>query len=178
MHVGAPHVPESAPGSLLQSNPVQQSSAVVHEPPEAMHAAAHRRVPVLSATQGLPQQSAEEAHVLPGGGFTVQSPTLFIRHRGMLSVSRWQHVSGLLLQVPDGKPGGSQQSLLALHELLPPTLQICPAWLHALAWLEQRPNSSVELLFEHVSPQQSLSARQSSPTGWHPDGFWQTLLPL
>jgi hypothetical protein len=178
VHVGAPHVPESAPGSLLQSNPVQQSSAVVHEPPEGMHATAQRSVPVLSATQGLPQQSAEDAHVVPGGGFTVQSPTLFMRHRGMLSASRWQHISGWLLQVPDFSPGGSQQSLLVLHEVLPPVLQICPAWLHALAWLEHCPNSSVVLVFAHVSPQQSVSARQSSPTGWHPDGFWQTLLPF
>ena len=178
MHVGAPQVPERAPGSLLQSNPAQQSSAVVHEPPEATHAAAQRRVPVLSATHGLPQQSADDAHVVPGAGLTVQSPTLFMRQRGIWSASRWQHVSGLLLQVPDGKPGGSQQSLLVLHELLPPALQIWPGWLHALALLEQRPNSSVGLVFEHVSPQQSLSARQSSPTGWHPDGFWQMLLPF
>ena len=126
VQVGAPQVPESAPGSLLQTNPVQQSSAVVHEPFVGMHAAAHRRVPVLSATQGLPQQSAEDAHVVPGGGFTVQSPTLFMRHRGMLSVSRWQHISGWLLQVPCFSPGGSQQSLLVLHEVLPPVLQICP----------------------------------------------------
>ena len=157
MHVGAPHVPESAPASLLHKSPEQQSSAVVHEPPAATHAAAQRRVPVLSATQGLPQQSAEDAQVVPGGGTTVQSPTLFMRHRGMPSVSRWQHVSGLLLQVPDFRPGGSQQSLLVLHELLPPTLQICPGWLHALALFEQRPNWSVGLVFEHVSPQQPLS---------------------
>jgi hypothetical protein len=163
---------------LLHNSPEQQSSAVVHEPPAVMHAAAQRRVPVSSATHGLPQQSAEDAHVVPGGGFTVQAPTLFMRHRGMFSESRWQHVSGLLLQVPDGRPGGSQQSLLALHELLPPTLQICPGWLQALAWLEQRPNSSVALLLEQVSLQQSLSARQSSPAGWQPDGFWQTLLPF
>jgi hypothetical protein len=68
--------------------------------------------------------------------------------------------------------------LLVLHELLPPALQICPGSLQALAWFEQRPNSSVGRLLEHVSPQQSLSARQSSPTGWHPDGFWQTLFPF
>jgi hypothetical protein len=82
------------------------------------------------------------------------------------------------LQVPCFRPGGSQQSLLVLHELVPPALQIWPGWLHALPWFEQRPNSSVGRLFEQVSPQQSLVARQSSPTGWHPDGFWQTLLPF
>jgi hypothetical protein len=111
---------------LLQRSPEQQSSAVVHDPPEATHAGAQRSVPLLSATHGLPQQSADDAQVVPGGGFTVQSPTLFMRHRGMPSVSRWQHVSGLLLQVPCFRPGGSQQSLLVLHEALPPALQICP----------------------------------------------------
>jgi hypothetical protein len=88
VHVGAPHVPDSAPGSLLHKSPEQQSSAVVHEPPEATHAAPQRRVPVLSGTQGLPQQSAEDAHVVPGGGGVVQLPTLFMRHRGMPRESR------------------------------------------------------------------------------------------
>jgi hypothetical protein len=82
------------------------------------------------------------------------------------------------LQVPEDMPGGSQQSLLVLHELLPPTLQISPGLLQALPLYEQRPNSSVALVFAHGSPQQSLSTRQSSPSGWHPDGFWQTLLPF
>jgi hypothetical protein len=34
------------------------------------------------------------------------------------------------------------------------------------------------LVFEHGRPQQSVSARQSSPVGWQPEGVWQTLKPL
>jgi hypothetical protein len=139
VQLATPHVPESAPSGLLQESPEQQSSAVVHEPPDAMHAAAHRRVPVLSATHGLPQQSADDAQSVPAGTGEVQFLTSWRRHRGMPSESWRQHSSGLLLQVPDGKPAGSQQLLLTLHavELLA-VLQTCPALLHELPF-EQRP---------------------------------------
>jgi hypothetical protein len=139
VQVTTPHVPESAPSGLLQVSPEQQSSAVVHEPPDEMHAAAHRRVPEPSATHGLPQQSAEDSQVVPAGMGTAQFFTSWRRHRGMPSESWRQHASGLLLQVPDGKPAGSQQLLLTLQALaLLPVLQICPALLHELPF-EQRP---------------------------------------
>jgi hypothetical protein len=178
VHVATPHVPESAPAALLHERPVQQSVPVVHEPPVAMHAAAQRRVPLLSATHGLPQQSAEDAQVVPGAGGLLQSPTLFIRHRGMFCASRWQHSSGWLLHVPDFRPGGSQQLSALLQEAVPPVLQICPGSWHAFAWLEQRPNWSVVFVFEQTRPQQSELDSQISPIGWQPEGFWQTLLPF
>jgi hypothetical protein len=177
VHVTTPHVPPSAPGSLLHVSPEQQSLAVVQLPPDPTHAGWQRRTPLPSGAHGFPQQSAEEAHCVPAGGGLVQSPTLIIRQRGILSESRWQHSSGWLLHVPFFNPGGSQQLLLTLHELEPPTLQVWPAALHALPF-EHRPYLSEELVFEHGTPQQSLSFWQSSPVGWQPDGFWQTFSPF
>jgi hypothetical protein len=171
VQVATSQVPESAPVALSHSRPEQQSLAVVHEPPEGIHAAAHRSVPLLSAMHGLPQQSADEAQRLPAAGGTLQSPTFTMRHRGMFCASRWQHCSGWLLQVPDFMPGGSQQLSELLHEVVPPVLQICPASWHAFAWFEQRPNASLELDFEQRRPQQSESFWQISPTGWQPEGF-------
>jgi hypothetical protein len=81
------------------------------------------------------------------------------------------------LHVPDLSPAGSQQLLLVLHESVPPTLQVCPAALHATPF-EHRPYWSLGLDFEHGTPQQSLLFWQSSPVGWHPDGFWHTFPPL
>jgi hypothetical protein len=141
---------------LLHWSPEQQSFAVVHVPPFGAHAAWHRRTPLLSGTHGLPQQSADDAQIVPGGGGGLQLPTLTRRQRGMFSESRWQHSSGWLLHVPGFRPGGSQQLLLTLHEAVPPTLHVCPAVLHALPLL-QRPYWSVGFVFEHVVPQQSLS---------------------
>jgi hypothetical protein len=81
------------------------------------------------------------------------------------------------LHAPFDRPGGSQQLSLTLHESVPPTLHVCPAWLHATP-LSQRPYWSVGAVFEQPTPQQSLSAVHSSPVGWQPDGFWQTLDPF
>jgi hypothetical protein len=178
VQVAASQVPARAPSGLLQSSPEQQSVAVVQEPPVGMQAAAQRSVPLLSAMHGLPQQSADDAQTVPGAGGVLQSPTLFMRHRGMPTESRWQHCSGWLLQVPDFMPGGSQQLSALLQEVVPPVLQICPGSWHAFAWLEQRPYAAEELDFEQRSPQQSESDWQISPIGWQPEGFWQTLLPF
>ena len=139
---------------------------------------------------GLPQQSADDAHRVPIGGLTEQSPRYSIRQRGMPSASGLQQFSGLLLQLPEGWFNVSQQLLPELHEFVPPTLQIMPGSLHELPACPQRPYSSVTFVLlqtvgcpsfgsgDPAQPQQSLSARQSSAIGWQPDGFWQTLKPF
>jgi hypothetical protein len=109
----------------------------------------------------------------------------------MPSESCRQQFSGWLLQFwPAGWFSVSQQLFAVLHELSPPTLQMRPGSLHDPPPLPQRPYWSVGLFLKHASnvpdvgcgppdhPQQSLSTWQSSPTGWHPDGFWQTLNPV
>jgi hypothetical protein len=86
-----------------------------------------------------------------------------------------------------GRLAFSQQSFSALHESPLPGLQMLPGSRQALP-LSQRPYSSVAAAFEHVTgplsgcgepdhPQQSLSARQTSPVGAQPDGGWQTRNP-
>ena len=79
---------------------------------------------------------------------------------------------------PNGHVPSIDDDGLVLHESLPPTLQIWPGSRHALPLFAQRPNSSPAFVFEQSSWQQSALVRQSSPTGWHPDGVWQTLLPF
>jgi hypothetical protein len=75
----------------------------------------------------------------------------------------------------------------ALHESPSPGLQMLPGSRHEPP-LSQRPNSDVGVAFEQWTgpstgggapdhPQQSLSTRQTSPVGRHPDGGWQTLNP-
>jgi hypothetical protein len=109
----------------------------------------------------------------------------------MPSESCLQQFSGWLLQFwPAGWFRVSQQLFAVLHELSPPTLQMRPGSRHEPPPLPQRPNWSVELTLRQASgvpeegagppdhPQQSLSTWQSSPTGWQPDGFWQTLKPV
>ena len=86
-------MPFVAPTGITQGVPAQQSAVVVHEPPLGTHVP---RQTLL--TQGLPQQSALVAHVVPaGGGLAVQSTGL-MRQRGMPSASFPQQLSGLELQ--------------------------------------------------------------------------------
>jgi hypothetical protein len=75
---GAPHVPLLLPAGITHGEPAQQSAVVVHAPPAAMHfVAPHTNggEPAGLGTQGLSQQSALDAHAVPGGGgpFVVQS---------------------------------------------------------------------------------------------------------
>lgn len=188
VHVGIVHVPRTAPGTLIHAPP-QQSAVVVHEPPFATQTGPQRRTPWLSGTQGSPQQSALDAQIVPIGGLVVQSPTYATRQRGIPSASWRQQFSGLLLQLPEGWFSVSQQLFVVLHEPSPPTLQIWPGSRHEFPPPPQRPNSSVGLSFtqtfgwpcfgsgEPAHPQQSLSTRQSSASGWQPDGLWQIVKP-
>jgi hypothetical protein len=181
VQLGATHVPPTEPGGFVHV-PAQQSACVVQEPLIGEHFAPHVSLPVASGTHGSPQQSALDAHAVPGAGWVAQLPTKWMRHRGMWSSSRPQHSSGWLLQLPDGVPTVSQQSFDTLHESVPPTLQVWPGSLQAPPLLPHRPNSSVDLFFTHVvglppfgpgapdQPQQSLSTRQISAIGWQPDG--------
>lgn len=180
-----PQTPFVEPGACTHGMPTQQSAEVVHSPPFGMH---EPGAPHLLLTQGFPQQSALVAHSLPAGGGFEQSPTYFTRQRGMPSASFAQQFDGVLLQLPAGWPIVSQQLFSALHDSLPPTLQMLPGSRHAVP-LSQRPNSFVGLdLLQKTGPffgsgdpdqpQQSLSTRQTSPVGWQPDGGWQTRKPF
>jgi hypothetical protein len=157
----------------------------VHAPPLLAQAAAHAKPDgeLLLGTHGLPQQSAEDAHCVPAGGATQLPPsggsTLTMRQRGMPSESAWQHAAGLLLQLmpPAGTlTVGSQQLFATLQEFVA-VLHVCPAVLQ-LPPLSQRPNWSVEFVFEQLVPQQSVFFWQISPTGRQPVGSWQTLNPF
>jgi len=130
--------------------------------------------PHLLLTQGFPQQSALVAQVAPAAGGAVQSTGL-MRQRGIPSASLLQHFSEFELQKLLPSPTGSQQLFSALHESPPPGLQMLPGSRQEPP-LSQRPNSAVLDAFEHVTkpdfgsgepdqPQQSLSARQTSPVG-------------
>src|SRR5689334_13278815 len=100
----------------------------------------------------------------------------------MPSASAWQQFSGLLLQLPEGWFSVSQQLFSALQASVA-VLQIDPGSRQALPLL-QRPNSapsglshSTKPLFgsgDPDQPQQSLSARQTSPVGRQPEGGWHT----
>ena len=104
--------------------------------------------------------------------------------RGMPSESCRQQLSGLLLQLPDGRPIGSQQLFETLQAVaLEPVLQSSPGFEHELP-LPQRPNGSPALTFWHLrpaglrNPQQSWSIWQSSPRGPQPEGCSQMVTPL
>lgn len=103
-----------------------------------------------------------------------------MRQRGIPSASLRQQSSGFLLQFRSfGALFGSQQLFSALHDSLL-GLQMLPGSRQAVP-LSHRPNSWVGDDFEQLTgpfngcgepdhPQQSLSARHSSPVGEHPDG--------
>jgi hypothetical protein len=71
---------------MMHEVPGQQSPLMVHEPPGATQlAAAQRRAPAASRTQGtLSQQSDEEAHSCPAAMHVVPRPL----QRGTPKVSR------------------------------------------------------------------------------------------
>ncbi len=81
--------------------------------------------------QGLPQQSALDAHAVPAGGApAAQLRLLMMVQRGMPFASIWQ--VGYWLSLPE------QQSAFVLHDIAPPLdalpgLQICPAALHTVS---------------------------------------------
>jgi hypothetical protein len=176
-----PQVPFEAPVGIVQGRPVQQSAVVVHAPAAGTHAPRH-----LLFTQGLPQQSALVAHEVPAGIGAAQVVALR-RQRGIPSESLRQQLSGFALQKAGlGAPFGSQQLFSEEHdEVL--GLQMLPGSRHIVP-LSQRPNSCVADALAHetgpstgggepADPQQSLSVRQSSPVGEHPDGGSQMKNP-
>ena len=77
----------------MQGRPGQQSAFAVQTPAAGTHAGL-QRLP----TQGLPQQSALVAQADPGAGGAAVQSTGLITQRGIPSVSRTQHFSGVLLQ--------------------------------------------------------------------------------
>lgn len=166
---------------MTHGRPEQQSAVEVQAPVAATHAARH-----LFPTQGLPQQSALVAQLVPAGTGVLQV-LAWSRQRGMPSASLRQQLSGLLLQYDAfGASSGSQQ-LFSDEQDDVLGLQIEPASRHAMP-LSQRPNSCVGVAFAHVTgpftgagapdqPQQSLSFRQISPVGAQPDSTWQTRKP-
>jgi len=164
-----PQVPCDAPGGRLHGRPEQQSAPVVHAPPLCTQEAAQTKpnsVPGVG-THGLPQQSALDAHVIPG--VNAQGPAAAAQ-RGMPRLS-WWHVS-FCSTLP------AQQFAFALHEF-DCRRQIAPAGEHELP-LSQRPSAKPGSL-RHVTfdsalsglpgpPQQSLSFPQTSPVGRQPLG--------
>src|SRR5262245_18797776 len=87
------HTPFVLPGCATQGRPLQQSAAVVHVLPACTQVPSHTPL-----TQGLPQQSALVAHLVPaGGGLALQSEATK-RHRGIPSASFRQQLAGSLLQ--------------------------------------------------------------------------------
>lgn len=72
-----PHVPLVDPCGMLQGEPAQQSAVVVHAPLTGTHAEPHTNggEPDGFGIHGLPQQSALDAHAVPGAGgpFEAQS---------------------------------------------------------------------------------------------------------
>ena len=180
--VTPPQMPLLAPGGIVQGVPGQQSEVLVHEPPVDTQVVPHTKpVPAGLGTQGLPQQSALEAHAVPAGGgpLTLQSKSEATMQRGTPSASCWQ-TSGWVCTVP------AQHLSVALHELLA-RRQMAPAGEHLLP-LSQRPTAE-PAGFEQVTlasvpsgrpsaPQQSVSERQISPVGRQPLSGWQTLKPV
>jgi hypothetical protein len=91
-------------------------------------------------------------------------------------------LAGVLLHSPLAMPGGSQQLFEAEHASTG-ALQISPGSLQAPPWLAQTPYSAPTGLLQTFAfglgiEQQSDSSLQSSPTGWQPDGLWQTFFPF
>src|SRR5262249_985115 len=103
------HTPLVLPGCATHGRPLQQSAAVVHVPPACTQAPS--RTPF---TQGLPQQSALVAPLVPAGGGLVLQSEATKRQRGIPSASLRQQLAGSLLQkleptVPPSRKVGSQQ---------------------------------------------------------------------
>jgi hypothetical protein len=66
---GVAQVPVLAPGGMLHDVPTQQSAVVVHAPPDGMHRPdPHTKggLPAGFGTHGMSQQSALDAHAVPG----------------------------------------------------------------------------------------------------------------
>lgn len=172
-----PQIPFVEPGACTHGRPGQQSADVEQVLPFEMH---ELGAPHLLPTHGLPQQSALVAQTVPAAGAAPAQSTGLIRQRGIPSASLLQQFSGLLLQKLLGRLECSQQLFSALQESPSPGLQMLPGSRQAPP-LSHRPNSLVALAFEHVTgpltgsgapdhPQQSLSARHTSPVGRQPDG--------
>jgi hypothetical protein len=96
--------------------------------------------PAGFGTHGLLQQSALEAHGVPGGGApAVQSRSDSAVQRGMPSKSCLQ-LSGCVCTVP------AQHRSVALHDVIA-SRQMAPAGLHALP-LSQRPTAAPAALLQ------------------------------
>jgi hypothetical protein len=179
----APHVPLVAPGAITHGAPAQQSAVVVHAAALGWHftpTQTNGGAPDGFATQGKLQQSALDAQALPASvvGSAVQS-TPAARQRGMPRLSCLQ-MAGFCWTVP------AQQRSVALHDSVA-SRQIEPAGLHLFPW-SQRPTAAPAAFAQWVlasapsgrvaEPQQSPSAWQTSPVGWHPLGGWQMSTPV
>jgi hypothetical protein len=102
----------------------------------------------LLFTQGLPQQSALVAQVVPAATppSAVQSRTLTMQ-RGMPSASYLQQFAGFAWQkLGLGAPMGSQQRLSTPHA---PSLQMAPGGSHWFAFV-QRPRVSPLVMLQVV----------------------------
>jgi hypothetical protein len=155
--------------------PPQQSPLLVHVPLAGTHVTVWQIPPMHGF---VPQQSADVAHV-PPAGWQVEC----MRHRGMPTLSGWQHNSGVLLQL--ATPGGSQQLLAKLHDNVA-VLQTSPGLEHppALPHLPtfELPMTQVRLGVKPESggrpwPQQSDVLLHSSPRGAQPEGRSQMMVP-
>src|SRR5689334_22849748 len=127
-----PHLPLAAPGSMMHVPPKQQSALVVQDPSVGTQAEPHTwsNSEPGTGTQGLPQQSALDAHGVPaGGGLFVQSMFGATPQRGMPSESWWQMSTWWTLP--------PQHVAVALHwiasrrQIIPAAAQVLP--------LSQRP---------------------------------------
>jgi len=170
---------------MVQGRPGQQSAVVVHALPVLMQAALQISLgPAASGlgTHGPPQQSALVAHAIPAlvAGSTPTQLPAFVQ-RGMPRLSAW-HASGTWFTLP------AQQLFSAAHWYVG-SLQTAPFGRHAVP-LSQRPMAAPAALLHRTlpfppgsfgtpgAPQQSLSARQSSPTERQPLIAWQTSTPV
>jgi hypothetical protein len=129
-----PQTPTEEPAGIAHGRPGQQSAFEVHDMPCCLHwpgvPHTNEGAPPGLERQGLPQQSALDAHAEPAGGGVAQSRLLRIVQRGMPLASIW-HV-GYWLSLPE------QQSAFVLHDIAPPVdalpgLQIWPAALHTVS---------------------------------------------
>jgi hypothetical protein len=132
----------------LHGNPVQQSVDVVHAPP-----CATQELPQTPFTHGKPQQSADDAQVMPVWlAGLLQSMPFVMPQRGMPSASWWQVSCCCTLP--------AQHSSLAL-QLMVWRRQIPPAGVHT--WpLSQRP-TVFGATFEHFTSALALSGSPGPP---------------
>lgn len=81
-----PQVPCDAPGSSMHGRPEQQSASVVQVPPLFTHESPQTKPNSEpgEGTHGLPQQSADDAHAMPG--VNMQGPAAAAQ-RGMPRLS-------------------------------------------------------------------------------------------